>query len=222
VELKCPRCELYVPRKIKICECGYNFETGEVKLDKNEASSQKLEGEYNLAAGRYQHEEEISGIGHEDSKKDFQLPDGYSWWQFKRRGPTSILPCRNCNKQATVEGNGQSLSCDQENIKLTPTGETVTWDTPSYQKFAKILAGAIAILLGTLIGSILLSVPFLWAVIAVILYAVLQPMAAFLVSRFDPGLTLQIWTLKCQECGQEQFVAPSSSVFYIATPEATK
>jgi len=144
----------------------------------------------------------------------FDLPTGFIWWSANVAGKGFILECSGCHKNVEFKGHDDILSCKSGMGELISTGKITSTERPGLVKFAKILAGVIAVLVGTLIGSVLLGVPFLWAVIATLLYVPLKVFSEVLLAKLFPGRPVLVWTFKCGKCGNEMYVASSESIVY--------
>jgi len=153
-----------------------------------------------------------------DSDK-FELPTELSLWSVGRPGPSFILECFSCHQELEFTGHDQALSRKSGSGELTSTGKTIKLERPGFVKFAKFLAGALAVGVGVLIGSVLIGIPFIWIFIAAISYCVLQPFCELFVTRLDFGRPVMVWLFQCGKCGKEQFVASSESMVSFTKPK---
>lgn len=152
-------------------------------------------------------------------RNKFELPGGLCWWSAGRPGQSFIFECFNCHQKLEFTGHDQTLSRKSGSGELTSTGKTIELERPGFVKFAKILAGAIAVGVGVLIGSVLIGIPFIWIFIAAISYCVLQPFCELFVTRLDSGRPIMVWFFQCDKCGKEQFVASSESMVSFTKPK---
>ena len=149
----------------------------------------------------------------------FELPAGLSWWSAGRPSQSFALECFNCHQELEFTGHDQTLSRKSGSGELTSTGKTIKLERPGFVKFAKYLAGALALGVGVLIGSVLIGIPFIWIFIAAISYCVLQPFCELFVTRLDFGRPVMVWFFQCGKCGKEQFVASSESMVSFTKPK---
>ena len=85
-----------------------------------------------------------------------------------------------------------------------------------------ILAWVIAVVAGTLIGSVLIGVPFIWALISVALYPIVKPFCEAFASRFGRQGAVTVFSFKCGKCGKERFIAADKSLIYFTPPKDHK
>lgn len=145
----------------------------------------------------------------------FELPEGLGWWEIPRRGETNINQCPTCHNKVEFSGHGESLSCKSEAGVLTFTGNTAQFTKPGIIKLAKIFAYLLSIGIGTLIGSVLLKVPFLWILITAIAIVPLK-MTLELSATLIGGKVVNVWSFKCNKCQKEMFIASSEYLFYFS------
>ncbi len=155
-------------------------------------------------------------------EEEFELPTGFYWLTKSRGIEAFILKCPGCQQEIRFTGDNRDLSCKFGAGELTSTRKTTWSESQTLPVLSKILAWVIAVGIGTLIGSVLIGVPFLWAVVSVILYPVVKPFCNATVSRLYHGRPIMVWSFKCRNCGKERFVASDKSRVYFTKPKDHK
>ena len=148
-------------------------------------------------------------------------PTKYPNWQGCSVSEVSIsFECPKCKKKYDLKPNLFSSQSDGKPRGLLSTGRSITFDSSVLGKLSTVVAVIVALVIGSFIASLFGSPPFVYAIIAVLLFPVLKPIFAYLFSRVGTGKQMSVWFFKCMSCGNRLLIATDMSEAYITDMQA--
>ena len=120
------------------------------------------------------------------------------------------FPVFECSQCSTIYGLDLSVILPEKDLKsrgLIFTGESEELPGQGCVFSANFAAFFLAALFGSLIGYLIKSPPFVYAIIAVILFAFIKPVVVFVFSKINIGKRkIDYWLFKCPNCSNRMII----------------
>lgn len=171
-------------------------------------------------------QEQKPGVDGDQSAESWKSTiDQLVWWPCQVKDDSYLCSCVHCKENLRLRrrvfstdvaenlrlGRG-FLSTDVTDMPegLDATGQAIHLRGAWATRVGSFLALVTGVIIGSMVGQNL-GIPFLWAVVAVLLLPILRPIFASLL----PSREMSLWRYKCPKCGEKILVASDSKHLYL-------
>ena len=195
---KCFRCGEEIGEDAKFCHrCGTEVRAGIV--------SQEF---------KIEERGELEEIPYRVEKPPFDLSANIELEECKRYGEGYYIVCPSCFENKVIQSSAFSTNlAERSRMGIIATDERIPVASGILSLVSWIIPGIIAILLGSYIGSVIIGIPFLWAIITGILYLLFKPFTDKLLHAFTRKIP--VWLVQCIKCGERIVLASDGSEAFI-------
>jgi len=157
---------------------------------------------------------EFGEIPYNVEKPPFDISANIELEECKRYGEGYYIVCPSCFENKVIQSSAFSTNlAERSRMGITATDGRIPVASGSLSLVSWIIPGIIAIILGSYIGSVIIGIPFLWAIITVILYALFKPFTDKLLHPFTRNIP--VWLVQCIKCGERIVLASDESKAFI-------
>jgi hypothetical protein len=203
--LYCPKCGTKLRSNAKFCHhCG-----AEVRVD---IVSQDT---------RIEEKGEVKKNSSMIEKLPFDISMDIELEKCGRYGKEYNIVCSFCHENNIIQSSAFTTGLKKSlKIEITATNERITVASGLLNLVSRIIPGIIAIILGSYIGTIIIGIPFLWAILAFIFYLIFKPFTDKLLNPFIRKIP--IWIVKCKKCGEKTVLASDGFKTFIIRKKRKK
>lgn len=196
----CPKCGVELRSNAKFCHsCGTEVRAGIVP--------QKA---------KIEERGELEKIPSKVEKPSFDLSGEIELEKCERYGGGYNTICPSCHETNIIQSSALTTDLAERSrsrMEITATDERIPVASGILSLVSWIIPGIIAIILGSYIGSVIIGIPFLWAIITVILYLLFKPFTDKLLHPFTRKMP--VWLVQCKKCGERIVLASDESKAFI-------
>jgi len=199
----CPKCGAELRPNAKFCHtCGTEVRAGIVPHEAKIEERGEVE--------KIPSEEEAKEV----TQPPLDLSGEIELEKCKRYGKGYEIVCPSCHETNIIQSSAFTTDLgERSRMKITATDERIPVASGILSLVSLIIPGTIAIILGSYIGSIIIGIPFLWAIITVILYPLFKPFTDMLLHPF--ARKMPVWLVTCKKCGERIALASDGSEAFI-------
>lgn len=201
----CNRCGAELKPNARFChKCGKEVRAGIV-----------------LQEARIEERGEVEKIPSKVEKPSLDLSGEIELEKCKRQGRGYNIVCPSCHETNVIQSSAFTTGlAERSRMRITATDERIPVLSRTLGLASWLIPGIIAVILGSYIGSVVIGIPFLWAIIAVVFYGIFKPIIGYLLHPL--AREMLVWLVQCKKCGERIVLASDESKAFIVRKKQKK